>query len=137
MAALIPHGGRFPSRPQRRNGKPETRFTELRIEGTGQLSGILMRYGDTATFCHSARNGLSVGSFQFDDVILNSMHQREVPLARTGGGGLELQDSPDSLTMRAVLPDTAAARDTSDFSALWRSQGLVSGVSGPRGTSRR
>ena len=91
--------------------KPETRFTELRIEGTGQLAGILMRYGDVANLPFG-KERFERGSFQFDDVILNSMHQREVPLARTGGGGLELQDSPDSLSMRAVLPDTAAARDT-------------------------
>ena len=70
-----------------------------------------MRYGDTAVLPFG-KERFERGSFQFDDVILNSMHQREVPLARTGGGGLELQDSPDSLSMRAVLPDTAAARDT-------------------------
>ena len=65
--------------------KPETRFTELRIENTGQLSGILMRYGDTAVLPFG-KERFERGSFQFDDVILNSMHQREVPLARTGGG---------------------------------------------------
>ena len=95
-----------------------------------------MRYDDVANLPFG-KERFERGSFQFDDVILNSMHQREVPLARTGGGGLELQDSPSFLSMRAVLPDTAAARDTSDPSALWRSQGAVCGVSGPRGTCKR
>ena len=33
-------------------------------------------------------------------------------LARTGGGGLVLEDGPEALQMRAELPETTAASDT-------------------------
>ena len=45
------------------------------------------------------------------DLILNWQHQRERPLARTGGGGLTLTDSDVALEMAAVLPDTREAND--------------------------
>ena len=38
-------------------------------------------------------------------------HDRRRPLARTGGGGLELLDTPDSLQIRAELPHTREADD--------------------------
>ena len=45
------------------------------------------------------------------DVILNSHHQRTVPLARTAGGGLNLIDSKDGVEFVAELPETTAADD--------------------------
>ena len=87
----------------------ETRYSELRAEGTG-LSGILMAYGDTATLPWG-RERFEVGAFEYSDVILNAHHDRAQPLARTGAG-LELHDGPDALRMTATLPDTALARDT-------------------------
>ena len=45
------------------------------------------------------------------DVILNTLHSRTIPLARTGGGGLEIEDTDKALTFRAVLPRTSAADD--------------------------
>ena len=46
------------------------------------------------------------------DVILNRQHDRRVPLARSNGGGLSLEDSPESLTMAATLPETPEAAST-------------------------
>ena len=39
------------------------------------------------------------------------MHQREAPLARTGGGGLNLVDSSEMLQFEARLADTSEAKD--------------------------
>ena len=86
-----------------------------------------MRYGDTADI-----GGLperfepgAFGDVGAADVLLNRQHDRTEPLARTGGAGLVLMDTADSLTMRADLPDTATARDTV---ALVRS-GVLRGLS--------
>ena len=46
------------------------------------------------------------------DVILNRQHKRDIPLARTGGGGLELIDSPEALRISAELPATGSADET-------------------------
>ena len=64
-----------------------------------------MRYGDTADI-----GGLperfepgAFGDVGAADVLLNRQHDRTEPLARTGGAGLVLMDTADSLTMRADL----------------------------------
>ncbi len=51
------------------------------------------------------------GSMRFDDVVLNRQHQRTAPLARTGGGGLALTDTPTELRLAATLADTQDGRD--------------------------
>ena len=90
--------------------KTETRYSDgLEADG-GKLTGVVMRYGS-----HGDKNerfapgvfGASIG-----DVMLNVQHDRSKPLARTGGSGLELKDSPAALTMTATLPKTREARDT-------------------------
>ena len=43
------------------------------------------------------------------DVILNVQHNRDKPIARTKGGGLELVDSRIELVVRAELPETPDA----------------------------
>ena len=71
-----------------------------------------------------ARNGFTPGVFgdpEAADVILNAHHQRAVPLARTGGGGLTLADTAEALTFRAELPDT---RDAADVMELVRTKVL-------------
>ena len=103
----------------------ERRFVELRHEGERRLSGVAVRYGDTATLPWG-RERIEAGAFApLGDVILNAQHERAAPLARTGGGGLELMDAADALTSRADLPATRAG---DDVLALVRS-GVMRGLS--------
>lgn len=90
----------------------ERRYCELRAASDGRrLEGVAVRYGDTARLPWG-RERIEVGAFApLGDVILNASHDRAAPLARTGGGGLELMDAADSLTVRAELPATRAADD--------------------------
>lgn len=88
----------------------ERRFVELRQDGERRLSGVAVRYGDTARLPWG-RERIEAGAFApVGDVILNAQHERAAPLARTGAG-LELMDTADALTIRADLPATRAADD--------------------------
>ena len=58
---------------------PEIRFDEE----TRQVSGTIMTYGDMADIGGEFREQFVPGAFQHDDVILNLMHDRMKPLART------------------------------------------------------
>ena len=89
----------------------EQRFCgELRAEGR-QLIGVVMPYGEVSPdFQELFEPGAFGPEVSQADIILNSMHQRPQPLARTNGG-LVLIDTPQSLNMRAELPNTAAASD--------------------------
>ena len=90
----------------------ERRYCELRAEGGRKLSGVAIVYGDTATLPGGLRERFEPGAFApVGDVILNRQHDRGEPLARTGGGGLELDDSPQALRIRASLPPTGAGED--------------------------
>ena len=77
------------------------------------LVGTAIRFGDTARLPWGLEKFMP-GAFDVSgaDVILNRMHDRAAPLARTGGGGLELRDSPEALTIRAELLDTRDADET-------------------------
>ena len=91
----------------------ERRFSELRQEGR-RVSGVLLRYGDVAALPWG-RERFEPGAFgdvTGADVILNTAHERARPLARTGGGGLELIDTREALNIRATLPITQDANDT-------------------------
>ena len=90
----------------------ERRYFELRAEPDGRkLSGTAIRYGDVATFPWG-KERIEPGAFApVGDVILNASHERASPLARTGGGGLEVMDTAEALTVRADLPATRAADD--------------------------
>ena len=81
---------------------------ELRAEGR-TLTGVAVRYGDEANIWGGTEKILP-GALRWDDVMLNYMHDRHIPLARLGSG-LELQDGQESLTIRAELPKTRAADD--------------------------
>lgn len=86
---------------------------ELRAEGR-RLFGTAIRYGDESRMLFG-RERFEPGAFgdlAGADVILNASHRRDRPLARTGGGGLELADSPEALTFTAELPQTRDADDT-------------------------
>ena len=104
----------------------ELRFAELRAEGRS-LSGIVVRYGDIAKLPWGEER-IEPGSFTdiaSADVVLNRQHNRAHPLARTGGGGLTLEDTNQSLSMRAELPVT---QDANDVLSLV-SNGIIRGLS--------
>ena len=90
----------------------ELRFSELRAAAEGRtLSGAVVVYGEVSTGL-PWRETILPGAFApIGDVRLNLQHQRSVLLARTGGGGLVLEDGPAALRMRAELPETTAATD--------------------------
>ena len=90
----------------------EYRFAELRNTGR-RLSGVGITYGE------ETRHRLGLERFEAGafgdvsglDVILNYQHDRDRPLARTGGGGLTLIDTKEVLEVKAELPATRAADD--------------------------
>ena len=105
----------------------ERRYIELR-QGPGRtLEGVAIRYGDVAPMPWGAERFESgaFGDVGSADVLLNVQHDRGRPLARTGGGGLVLADTPDALTIRADLPVT---REGDDALALVRA-GVLRGLS--------
>ena len=86
---------------------------EISPDNELQLSGRAIRYGDVAVlpFGKEVIDQGAFGDLASADVILNQQHDRGKPLARTGGGGLEIVDSPTELNLQATLPDTQAARE--------------------------
>ena len=90
----------------------EYRYFEIRAEGR-RLSGVALVYGDTARtpFGEEVFEAGAFGDVANLDVLLNVQHQRSRPLARTGGGGLVLTDTPEALTVTADLPNTREADD--------------------------
>ena len=93
----------------------ETRCFELRYaEDSRELSGITMRYGVKTKLPFGEEMFMpgAFGDLSQSDVILNRQHQRIVPLARTGGGGLILDDNERRFMVRAELPNTTDANDT-------------------------
>ena len=92
----------------------ERRFAIRAADAGGNvLEGVVMRYGDIAELPWG-RERFEAGAFgdvAAADAILNRQHARGKPLARTGGGGLVFQDSPEALSFRAELPDTTDSRD--------------------------
>jgi len=106
--------------------QPERRYAELRADGR-RLAGVAVRYGDTAALPWGEER-IEPGAFgdvASADVVLNIQHDRGRPLARTGGAGLDLRDSPAALEVAAELPDT---RDAADVLAMVRS-GVLRGLS--------
>ena len=94
-------------------GELERRFVEFRQDGR-TLSGVAVTY-DAPTTIYDFREQFEAGAFGSVgtlDVILNRQHDRRMPLARTGGGGLVLTDSDTRLEVVADLPSTRDADDT-------------------------
>lgn len=98
--------------------KLEKRFTRGISVDAGVLSGVAIRYGETATIGGNMRERFERGAFGESagaraDVILNLHHDRRRPIARTGdGGNLTLEDSSDALRVTATdltMGDGAAA----------------------------
>ena len=88
----------------------EKRAIEIRADGERSIIGVVARYGAAADL-RRFKETIAPGAFEFDDVILNRQHDRNLPLARTGGSGLTLEDTPDALTMRAEIPPTRIGTD--------------------------
>ena len=84
----------------------EYRYVELRYEGDNVITGTLLRYDDTAVFPDGSKERFVPGCFgdlANADVILHVQHERSEPIARTGGGGLTVADTPVALSIRAEL----------------------------------
>lgn len=93
----------------------ERRCFELRESSNSRLiTGITMMYKRQTklAFGHEMFMPGVFGDVRELDIILNLQHQRVAPLARTGGGGLELDDNHMRLMVRAELPETRDADDT-------------------------
>ena len=80
--------------------------TEIRAEGR-RLSGTVMRFGDISP---SHRERFEPGSIRMaESVHLDLHHDPERAVAWHPGGGLELENGRQALTMRAELPPIPAA----------------------------
>ena len=85
----------------------EYRFAPLEVRAAdgGKIEGTAMPYGREADIAGVFRESVDAGAFgTISDVILNLMHRRAEPLARTEGGGLELEDGAERLWLRADIP---------------------------------
>ena len=90
----------------------ERRYVELRADAEGRvLRGTAVTYGDVASLPFGCERIEAAAFLPLSDVILNASHERSTPLARTGGGGLDLDDSAARLAFAATLPATRAADD--------------------------
>ena len=89
----------------------ETRFIELRLDGSRRISGTIVSYNDTAEIGGAFKEQVRAGAFSYRDVILNMSHDNKRPLARLGGG-LNITDGSDDMRMTADLPNTRDADDT-------------------------
>ena len=91
----------------------EYRFSvfEVRQEGDRAIvEGAAMPYGSKANIAGLFTETVEPGAFagRMEDVVVNYMHQREAPIARTDGGGLTLTDSAERLTARVEIPSYRA-----------------------------
>ena len=95
---------------------------ECRQEGDGlRLSGVIVRYGQLAPSYNQLFEAGAFAPVEQQDVLLNLGHTDRL-LARTGGGGLTLFDTPTELRFEAVLAPTPTAQETH---ALVQSKVLV------------
>ena len=88
----------------------ERRYVEVRAAEDGSVvEGVAMPYGSTARIFDAFTERVEAGAFTgLDDVMLNRMHVREDIIARTGGGGLVLDDNATRLHLRADVPEYRA-----------------------------
>lgn len=90
----------------------ERRFCELRQVAEREIRGLAMVYGAEAEI-GGFRERFAPGAFAplGEAVLLNLSHDPKRILARGGGGGLDMEDTAEALTIRAVLPRTRDADD--------------------------
>ena len=102
----------------------ERRFSEL-IQKGRTIEGTALRYGEVATGAPFPER-FEPGAFSpIGDIPFTVQHDRRRIIARNGGGGLELQDTTESLKIRAKLLETREAQDAH----LMISNGLLRGLS--------
>ena len=92
----------------------QRRYFELRYEGDRIVSGTAIRYGDIAKFPWGGKEKFAPGAFgsvTSKDIIINVQHDRGCPVARSGGGGLELSDDGNELHVRAEMVETTDGND--------------------------
>ena len=94
----------------------QKRFMPITMGEKRTLVGEGMVYGDVGTrpWSGGSKEIFSPNAFGDvggDDVILNVMHDRNRPIARTGGGGLEVASDSVSLRVSAEMPDTVDGND--------------------------
>ena len=89
------------------------RFIEFRAEGN-TLSGTVLRYGDTARIGRFSERFEPRALTMGDDVIVNLMHDRQKPVARSGAG-LEIRSDDQGVTARIELPDTSFGREAREL----------------------
>ena len=86
----------------------EYRFAALEFRDAGAVvAGVLMPYDTVARIAGAFDESVDPGAFGDVaglDVVLNKMHLRTDPIARTGKGGLVLTDSSTELRLRAEIP---------------------------------
>ncbi len=84
----------------------ERHYSGIECRAAGRtLTGPAIRYGDVSP---THRERFEPGAFTLDNRTrwLDLRHDESRLLAWTGGGGLELTDAPDALTVTATLPET-------------------------------
>ena len=88
----------------------EYRFAEVEVRDAGAVvEGVAMPYGAVARIEGVFDERVEAGAFSgLGDVTLNRMHERSDIIARTGGGGLVLDDSASRLHLRADVPEYRA-----------------------------
>ena len=102
----------------------ERRFSEL-IQKGRTVEGTALLYGEVATGAPFPER-FEPGAFSpIGDIPFTVQHDRRRIIARNGGGGLEIQDTTESLKIRAKLLETREAQDAH----LMISNGLLRGLS--------
>ena len=95
--------------------------TEIRAQGR-KLSGVIMRYGDTSP---SHRERFEPGSLRMAEAVhLDLFHDVEKAIAWHPGGGLELTQDREALTLTATLPNIPAANRALNEIRTGRTTGL-------------
>lgn len=91
---------------------PEIRFFDFRFDRDARtVSGVAVRYGDRANIADLFTEEIRPGALDLADVVLTLQHARQMPLARTDGGGLRFSESGAVLSVEAKLPKTQLADD--------------------------
>ena len=102
----------------------ERRFSEL-IQKGRTIEGTALRYGEVATGAPFPER-FEPGAFSpIGDIPFTVQHDRSRIIARNGGGGLDIEDTTESLKIRAKLLETREAQDAH----LMISNGLLRGLS--------
>ena len=89
------------------------RLVEVRAMGpdSREIAGTVVRYGDVAKLPWGQERFVRGSVVWTEDTMLTLQHDRAKALARVGAG-LVLEDTEETLTMRATMPQTTLGNDT-------------------------